>query len=63
VRTPTLIVPPSPSGGPWPAVTGTVRRLHAGDLAACAIPEAPAISPDGSTITYVLRTVDVEEDR
>ncbi len=39
------------------------RRLTIDDLADVAVPEQPAISPDGREIAYVLRTVDEEQDR
>ncbi len=32
------------------------RRLTIDDLAAVAVPEQPALSPDGTRIAYVLRT-------
>lgn len=39
------------------------RRLRISDLAKIAVPEQPAISPDGSRVAYVLRTQDIEADR
>ncbi|NEB81269.1 serine hydrolase, partial [Streptomyces sp. SID14478] len=39
------------------------RRLAAEDLYALALPEQPALSPDGSRIVYVLRTADRAHDR
>ncbi|MEV8569529.1 serine hydrolase [Streptomyces sp. NPDC051322] len=39
------------------------RRLGFDDLYAIALPEQPALSPDGTRITYVLRTADREHDR
>jgi dipeptidyl aminopeptidase/acylaminoacyl peptidase/CubicO group peptidase (beta-lactamase class C family) len=39
------------------------RRLRTSDLADIAVPEQPAISPDGSRIVYVLRTQDTTADR
>ncbi len=39
------------------------RCLRITDLADIAIPEQPAMSPDGSRIAYVLRTQDLDEDR
>ncbi|HWC83413.1 MAG TPA: serine hydrolase [Pseudonocardiaceae bacterium] len=39
------------------------RRLRIRDLADLAVPEQPAISPDGRRIVYVLRTQDTEADR
>ena len=39
------------------------RRLRVTDLAKIAVPEQPALSPDGSRIAYVLRTQDVEADQ
>ncbi|HEV2592699.1 MAG TPA: serine hydrolase [Gaiellaceae bacterium] len=38
------------------------RRLRIDDLTAVAAPEQPALSPDGATCVYVLRTSDGEED-
>ncbi len=40
-----------------------VRRLGIDDLASLAVPEQPAISPDGADIAYVLRRVDDRIDR
>ena len=39
------------------------RRLRISDMATIAVPEQPAIAPDGGRIVYVLRTQDVEADR
>jgi len=39
------------------------RRQRIEDLAAFAVPEQPAISPDRGRIAYVLRTADLETDR
>ncbi|HWC24420.1 MAG TPA: serine hydrolase [Flexivirga sp.] len=39
------------------------RRLRIADLADIAIPEQPAISPDGRRVAYVLRTQDLTEDK
>ncbi|MFE6161558.1 serine hydrolase [Streptomyces sp. NPDC056486] len=39
------------------------RRLAIDDLYAIALPEQPALSPDGTRIAYVLRTADREHDR
>jgi dipeptidyl aminopeptidase/acylaminoacyl peptidase/CubicO group peptidase (beta-lactamase class C family) len=39
------------------------RRQHIDDLTTLAVPEQPALSPDGSQIVYVLRTSDVDADR
>jgi dipeptidyl aminopeptidase/acylaminoacyl peptidase/CubicO group peptidase (beta-lactamase class C family) len=39
------------------------RRLRISDLADIAVPEQPAISPDGSRIAYVLRTQDTTADK
>jgi dipeptidyl aminopeptidase/acylaminoacyl peptidase len=39
------------------------RRQHIDDLTTFAVPEQPALSPDGSQIVYVLRTSDVDADR
>ncbi|MGY2702916.1 serine hydrolase [Nocardioides sp. HB32] len=39
------------------------RRLTIDDLPALAVPSQPAISPDGSRVVYVLRTLDREQDR
>ena len=39
------------------------RRQRVDDLAALAVPEQPALSPDASQIVYVLRTIDVDADR
>ena len=39
------------------------RRQRIDDLTSFAVPEQPALSPDGERIVYVLRTVDAEADR
>ncbi|HEY3749795.1 MAG TPA: serine hydrolase, partial [Pseudonocardiaceae bacterium] len=39
------------------------RRLRISDLVDIAVPEQPAISPDGSRIAYVLRTQDTAADK
>ncbi|MGH4031332.1 serine hydrolase [Actinomycetota bacterium Odt1-20B] len=39
------------------------RRLGLDDLSAIALPEQPALSPDGTRIVYVLRTTDPQRDR
>jgi len=39
------------------------RRQRIEDLAEFAVPEQPAISPDGTRIAYVLSTADLETDR
>ncbi len=39
------------------------RRLRIDDLTALAVPEQPALSPDGIRCAYVLRTADTDEDR
>ena len=39
------------------------RRLTIDDISLLAVPESPALSPDATHIAYVLRSVDVEEDR
>lgn len=39
------------------------RSLTIDDLAAIAVPEAPAIAPDGAHVAYVLRRADLEADR
>jgi dipeptidyl aminopeptidase/acylaminoacyl peptidase/CubicO group peptidase (beta-lactamase class C family) len=39
------------------------RRQRIDDLTTIAVPEQPALSPDGSQIIYVLRTSDVDTDR
>lgn len=39
------------------------RRQRIDDLTALAVPDQPALSPDGSQIVYVLRTSDVDADR
>jgi len=38
------------------------RRLRIDDLTTFAVPEQPALSPDGSQIFYVLRTLDADAD-
>ncbi len=39
------------------------RRQRIDDLTTLAVPEQPALSPDGSQIVYVLRTCDIGADR
>ena len=39
------------------------RRMRIEDLTDLAVPSQPALSPDGSRIAYVLRTLDAEQDR
>jgi dipeptidyl aminopeptidase/acylaminoacyl peptidase/CubicO group peptidase (beta-lactamase class C family) len=39
------------------------RRLRIDDLFSLAVPSQPALSPDGTRIAYVLRTIDAERDR
>src|SRR6478735_5868295 len=39
------------------------RRMHMEELTAIAVPSQPALSPDGSRVVYVLRTLDGEGDR
>lgn len=39
------------------------RRLRIDDLGDLAVPSQPALSPDGSRVAYVLRTLDLEADR
>ena len=39
------------------------RRMRIDDLTALAVPSQPALSPDGSRLVYVLRTIDEEADR
>ncbi|HEX6468865.1 MAG TPA: serine hydrolase [Streptosporangiaceae bacterium] len=39
------------------------RRLRIDDLIGLAVPSQPALSPDGTRIAYVLRTLDAERDR
>ncbi|SEP03293.1 serine hydrolase [Amycolatopsis saalfeldensis] len=39
------------------------RRPRIDDLTAIAVPEQPALSPDGSRVVYVLRIADAEADR
>ncbi|WP_121257643.1 serine hydrolase [Nocardioides ferulae] len=41
----------------------TTRRMRVGDLADLAVPSQPDLSPDGARVAYVLRTLDVEDDR
>jgi dipeptidyl aminopeptidase/acylaminoacyl peptidase len=43
--------------------TPVTRRQRIDDLTMLAVPEQPALSPDGSQIVYVLRTSDVAADR
>ncbi|MCD4533622.1 serine hydrolase [Nocardioides sp. cx-169] len=39
------------------------RRMRIDDLTALAVPSQPAISPDGTRVAYVVRTLDTEADR
>jgi hypothetical protein len=39
------------------------RRMQMEELTAIAVPSQPALSPDGSRVVYVLRTLDGEGDR
>lgn len=39
------------------------RRMRIDDLTAIAVPSQPALSPDGSRVVYVLRTLDGDADR
>ena len=39
------------------------RRMRIDDLTDLAVPSQPALSPDGSRVVYVLRTLDREGDR
>ena len=39
------------------------RRLRIDDLTAFAVPEQPALSPDGGRCVYVLRTSDADADK
>ena len=39
------------------------RRMQMNELTAIAVPSQPALSPDGSGVVYVLRTLDGEGDR
>ena len=39
------------------------RRMRINDLTAIAVPSQPALSPDGTRIVYVLRTLDGDADR
>jgi dipeptidyl aminopeptidase/acylaminoacyl peptidase/CubicO group peptidase (beta-lactamase class C family) len=39
------------------------RRMRIDDLTAIAVPSQPALSPEGSRVVYVLRTLDGENDR
>ncbi len=39
------------------------RRMRIDDLTTIAVPSQPALSPDGSRVVYVLRTLDGETDR
>ena len=39
------------------------RRMRIDDLTDLAVPSQPALSADGDRVVYVLRTLDVEEDR
>jgi hypothetical protein len=38
------------------------RRLRIHDLTTFAVPEQPALSPDGSQVVYVLRSCDTAAD-
>ncbi|WP_193614349.1 serine hydrolase [Nocardioides lijunqiniae] len=38
------------------------RRMRIDDLTALAVPSQPALSPDGSRVAYVVRTIDEEQD-
>ncbi|OLF19172.1 serine hydrolase [Actinophytocola xanthii] len=39
------------------------RRMRIEDLPQLAVPSQPALSPDGTRVVYVLRTLDIEQDR
>jgi dipeptidyl aminopeptidase/acylaminoacyl peptidase/CubicO group peptidase (beta-lactamase class C family) len=39
------------------------HRMTVDDLATLAVPSQPALSPDGTRVVYVLRTLDLEHDR
>ncbi|MFC5175407.1 serine hydrolase [Nocardioides taihuensis] len=39
------------------------RRMRLTDLTAIAVPSQPVLSPDGTRVVYVLRTMDAEHDR
>ncbi|MRK03052.1 serine hydrolase [Aeromicrobium sp. S22] len=39
------------------------RRMRIDDLTALAVPSQPVLSPDGSQVAYVLRTLDTRHDR
>jgi dipeptidyl aminopeptidase/acylaminoacyl peptidase len=39
------------------------RRMQLDDLTRLAVPSQPTLSPDGSQVAYVLRTLDTEHDR
>jgi dipeptidyl aminopeptidase/acylaminoacyl peptidase len=39
------------------------RRMQLDDLTRLAVPSQPALSPDGSQVAYVLRTLDADRDR
>jgi dipeptidyl aminopeptidase/acylaminoacyl peptidase/CubicO group peptidase (beta-lactamase class C family) len=43
--------------------TTSTRRLRIDDLLDLAVPSQPALSPDGTRVVYVLRTLDPESDR
>ena len=43
--------------------TEPTRRLRIDDLSDLAVPSQPALSPDGSRVVYVLRTLDLAADR
>jgi len=47
----------------WTEETPVTRRQRIDDLTTFAVPEQPALSPDGSEILYVLRTSDAGADR
>jgi hypothetical protein len=60
---------PSPFAAPAADTTATAhleypvtRRQRVEDLTTFAIPEQPALSPDGRTVVYVLTTVDAAAD-
>ena len=37
------------------------RRMTVDDLALIAVPDSPALSPDGTQIVYAVRTSDVDD--
>ena len=45
------------------STTPSTRRLRIEDLLDVAVPSQPALSPDGSRVAYVLRTLDAAADR